>query len=748
MEEPGWLGPYSAPQPICTRRAPQPLRRRASQTVATATVLCRGQFAGSAAGGARAVDDDPGVHRVQEAGEGAGAARGEVEPYVGVVAPAEGGELHGRIGEQSVGDETAEVSVGSDQQDPHRAAPGADSPGPGGDHGVLLRGGAVCRTERPRCRPRGGCARHEGWTLGAGRGSWRPARCGVGRGPGQGAGRVNQEDERRRAAHQGRDGTRTPGVGDGLDGGGDERAAGQAGREDRGEGGHFGRAGARTRPARADAAVAEQVVEQQQRRRGSRRGRRGPCCRCRARSAPPGTVRAARPGRRGRGRRLPGAGAARRRRTPPVSARGQFAAGARSEEVGAPDRGGARQGEGQHGCGGGDGPSGPPSMPTLSSPSPSRAYAISQQVQARVPLVVRCVVPRGPRRSAARRPSVTARPRPAATARRGCPSVSRSPATVAAHSAPGSRESTAQSARAPGCSGAAGRGAGSESAGRARVHLLGRARTRPGAGTVRPCGRSPRVPPGLLRLQGVDGTLAEFTMPVHQRLHGVHGTAATTARHVRAPPEALPDRPRRRRAQHPSRPVRGRSSRRSSPAGSGTVARTGAPAAQRAGRPMAMRRASVQRPVRGPRPARRTAGDPPASSTTSRRTVHARRSPGNAGECRDVLLDREEFEGSRAGRRAQARTPFGVAQQCYARLGERPRIARRHHQPRTADDFDDRADVRGHGGTAQNMASTRLIGSLRRRWRGRPRRRTRTPPRGSGPPGRRSPRRTPGCRRP
>ncbi len=41
VEEPGWLGPYSALHPICTRRAPQPLRRRASQTVATATVLWR-----------------------------------------------------------------------------------------------------------------------------------------------------------------------------------------------------------------------------------------------------------------------------------------------------------------------------------------------------------------------------------------------------------------------------------------------------------------------------------------------------------------------------------------------------------------------------------------------------------------------------------------------------------------------------------------------------------------------------------
>lgn len=41
VEEPGWLGPYSEAQPTWTSRAPQPLRRRASQTVATATVLCR-----------------------------------------------------------------------------------------------------------------------------------------------------------------------------------------------------------------------------------------------------------------------------------------------------------------------------------------------------------------------------------------------------------------------------------------------------------------------------------------------------------------------------------------------------------------------------------------------------------------------------------------------------------------------------------------------------------------------------------
>src|SRR5690606_1102072 len=41
VREPGGLGPYTALRPIWTSRAPQPLRRRASQTGATATVLCR-----------------------------------------------------------------------------------------------------------------------------------------------------------------------------------------------------------------------------------------------------------------------------------------------------------------------------------------------------------------------------------------------------------------------------------------------------------------------------------------------------------------------------------------------------------------------------------------------------------------------------------------------------------------------------------------------------------------------------------
>lgn len=74
-----------------------------------------GQFAGAAAGGAGAVDDDPGVDGVQEAGQGSRAAGGEVEPYVGVVAAPERGELDCRVGEQAVGDETAQISVGTEQ---------------------------------------------------------------------------------------------------------------------------------------------------------------------------------------------------------------------------------------------------------------------------------------------------------------------------------------------------------------------------------------------------------------------------------------------------------------------------------------------------------------------------------------------------------------------------------------------------------------------------------------------------------
>ncbi|MCY1653526.1 hypothetical protein OVA19_23560 [Streptomyces sp. SL203] len=60
---------------------------------------------------------------VQEAGERSGTAAREVEAHVGVVAAAERREVDGGIGEQAVGDEAAEESVRSEQQNPHRAPP-------------------------------------------------------------------------------------------------------------------------------------------------------------------------------------------------------------------------------------------------------------------------------------------------------------------------------------------------------------------------------------------------------------------------------------------------------------------------------------------------------------------------------------------------------------------------------------------------------------------------------------------------
>ena len=128
VDEPGWRGPVlggaaELDQPGAAAAAAQGLADGGD-----GDGVVPGQFAGAAAGGARAVDDDAGVDGVQEAGERAGAAGGEVEADVGVVAAAEGGELHGGVGEQPVGDEAAEVSVGSEQQHPHRAAPGAGSP--------------------------------------------------------------------------------------------------------------------------------------------------------------------------------------------------------------------------------------------------------------------------------------------------------------------------------------------------------------------------------------------------------------------------------------------------------------------------------------------------------------------------------------------------------------------------------------------------------------------------------------------
>ncbi|MDH6487479.1 hypothetical protein M2157_003478 [Streptomyces sp. SAI-127] len=97
----------------------------ASQTVATATVLWRVSSRAPPRVAPAQLTTTPGVDRVEEAGEGAGAAGREVEADVGVVAAAERGELDGGVGEQAVGDEAAEVAVGSDQQDSHRAAPGA-----------------------------------------------------------------------------------------------------------------------------------------------------------------------------------------------------------------------------------------------------------------------------------------------------------------------------------------------------------------------------------------------------------------------------------------------------------------------------------------------------------------------------------------------------------------------------------------------------------------------------------------------
>ncbi len=71
----------------------------------------------------------------------------------------------------------------------------------------------------------------------------------------------------------------------------------------------------------------------------------------------------------------------------------------------------------------------------------------------------------------------------------------------------------------------------------------------------------------------------------------------------------------------------------------------------------------------------------------------------NAVECHDVLLHGEQFEGACAGGGAQARAPFGVAQQRHARLRERPRFARGYDQARAADDLRHGAHVGGDRGT-------------------------------------------------
>jgi hypothetical protein len=73
------------------------------------------QVARRAVGRARAVDHRPGHHRVQEPGQRAGAARGQVEADVGGVPPAQHGHLQLRIGEEAVGDTAADESIGAQQ---------------------------------------------------------------------------------------------------------------------------------------------------------------------------------------------------------------------------------------------------------------------------------------------------------------------------------------------------------------------------------------------------------------------------------------------------------------------------------------------------------------------------------------------------------------------------------------------------------------------------------------------------------
>ncbi|GAA0546084.1 hypothetical protein GCM10010390_55310 [Streptomyces mordarskii] len=61
------------------------------------------------------------MDRVEEAGERPGAAVGEVESHIGVIAAPERGELDGGVGKQVFGDIAAEKSAGSEQQDSHRS---------------------------------------------------------------------------------------------------------------------------------------------------------------------------------------------------------------------------------------------------------------------------------------------------------------------------------------------------------------------------------------------------------------------------------------------------------------------------------------------------------------------------------------------------------------------------------------------------------------------------------------------------
>ncbi len=75
----------------------------------------------------------------------------------------------------------------------------------------------------------------------------------------------------------------------------------------------------------------------------------------------------------------------------------------------------------------------------------------------------------------------------------------------------------------------------------------------------------------------------------------------------------------------------------------------------------------------------------------------------DATKCRDVLLDGEQLQRPRPGRRAQPGPAVRVAEQCGAGLGEGPGVARRDDQAGAADDFTDRAGIgRDRGAAAEH----------------------------------------------
>src|SRR5690606_11178854 len=349
-----------------------------------------GEFARAAAGGARAVDDDTGVDGVEEPGEGAGAAGGEVEADVGVVAAAEGGELDGRVGEQAVGDEAAEVTVGSDQQDSHRAAPSTSEAAGRVIMWVLLRGCGVpavgwCRAGLPVGRdvggvggdgcPGGGHAAARGRASGGGRvrpgvrggdapvrppvpgsaaclpvgrpgRSSRPLRVGVGGGPGEAAGGVDQQDQGRDAAAEGGHGGRVPGRDQGFHRGGQRGEAGEAGGEDGRQGECLGGRRAREQHPRAvgEAVDGEEPGQVEQGPRGEGAGDGEGLVEGRGTQGEEARQGAEEQGDGGEQQGAHGGGEVRQ-----SAARGEFAAGPAGEEVGGPGGGGTGQREGEHG---------------------------------------------------------------------------------------------------------------------------------------------------------------------------------------------------------------------------------------------------------------------------------------------------------------------------------------------------------------------------------------------------------------